>query len=97
MSTTQERMLNAFAAHELSTRVANKSADHSVVGVPLGTRLMRIIRSQQSWRLWLSTADYKHGTYLDLFHNGMIIRVVVRVDEGDEVFVVRPSDEEIRS
>jgi len=93
-------MIEAFIEYEerraqLATHV-DPNADHSVVGVPLGTRLQRIIRLDNGWRLWLATNDFKHGTYLDIHNNGMIVRVTVRADEGDECFVVRPSDDHIR-
>jgi hypothetical protein len=67
-------------------------APENVIGVPLGTRLMRIERLVGGWRLWTSTADYKLGTYLEMFNDGCIISVTVRDNEGDEVFVVRPQD-----
>ena len=44
------------------------------------------------WRLWLHTPDYVHGTYLLLYSDGKVTRVVTREDEGDEVFLVRPAD-----
>lgn len=41
------------------------------------------------WRLWLSTTDFIHGTYLRLFSDGRVTRVTVRGDEGDEEFIVK--------
>jgi hypothetical protein len=46
--------------------------------------------------VWLSTNDYVFGTWLELYDDGSIVSVTTRVDEGDESFVVRPSDDEIR-
>lgn len=44
------------------------------------------------WRLWLATPDYVHGTFLLFYDDGKIERIVVRKEEGDEVFTVRESD-----
>jgi hypothetical protein len=41
------------------------------------------------WRLWLHTPDYIHGTYLDMYSDGKIVRVTVREDEGDEVVTLK--------
>lgn len=41
------------------------------------------------WRLWLHTPNYIHGTYLDLYSDGKVVRVTVREDEGDEVVVLK--------
>jgi hypothetical protein len=43
--------------------------------------------------LWLHTADYVYGTYLELHPNGKVVRVTVRDDEGDDVHTVRPQQE----
>ena len=67
---------------------------HSIVGLPLGTRLHRIERlsDRHAWRLWIATADYLYGTYLLLHDSGRVERVVVRIDEGDDIMLVRPDD-----
>ncbi len=93
--TRHDRMIAEFIKYEqtrasLATHV-DPNADHSVVGVPLGTRLQRIIRRHGAWMLWIATQDFHHGTYLLLHDNGMVIRVTSRADEGDEEFVVRPA------
>lgn len=69
---------------------------YRVVGMPLGSRCKRIERLIDGWRVWLSTADYVFGTWLELYDDGSIVNVTTRADEGDESFVVRPSDDEIR-
>ena len=69
-------------------------SDHNTIGVPLGTRLQRIIRLPNGWRLWIATADFVFGTYLELFDDGRILRCTTRKDEGDEVYWVRPSNNE---
>lgn len=71
-------------------------AGHDVIGTPPGTRLMRIIREPMAWKLWVSTRDYVFGTTLHLHNDGTIVRVTTRVDEGDEEFFVRPSDQAIK-
>jgi len=66
-----------------------------VIGCPLGTRLQRIERAgYREWRLWIATSDYVHGTYLYLHHDGMVERVTVRENEGDESIVVCPRTRE---
>lgn len=71
--------------------------DHCIVGLPPGTRLYRIVRLPRGWRLWIATRDYISGTYLELFEDGRVLNCTARVDEGEDVFWVRPSDEYIRS
>ena len=51
-----------------------------------------IDRVGHDWRVWLHTPDHVHGTYLLLHADGKITRVTVRWDEGDDEFLVRPSD-----
>lgn len=67
-------------------------SDRNTIGVPIGTRLQRIIRLPTSWRLWIATADFVFGTYLELHDNGRITNTTVRRDEGDDTFEVRPPD-----
>jgi hypothetical protein len=88
-------MLEAFAEFAATDPVYS-TIMHSVVGCAPGTRLYRIIRLPYGWRLWLATRDFIHGSYLELHDNGRVVRFETRPDEGDELFVVRPSDEEIR-
>jgi hypothetical protein len=86
-------MLEAFRNYERHRdRVL---VDHSVIGVPLGSRLRRIIRLANGWKLWMSTSDFVYGTYLVMNDNGMIRRITIREDEGPEVMVIRPTDEDI--
>jgi hypothetical protein len=42
-----------------------------------------------TWRLWLHTPDYIHGTYLTLYSNGKVTRTTVRADEGDEIVNIK--------
>jgi hypothetical protein len=37
------------------------------------------------WRIWLSTTDFKHGTYLKLYMDGTADRIDVFEDQADEV------------
>ena len=62
------------------------------IGVPLGTRLQRIIRHSDKWQLWIATKDYIHGTYLLLWDDGLIENVTEREGEGPDVFMVKASD-----
>jgi hypothetical protein len=70
--------------------------DHTIVGMPPGTRLYRIVRLPRGWRLWIATRDYISGTYLELFEDGRVMNCTARADEGEDMFWVRPSDKEIR-
>lgn len=88
------KLLEAFIAFERETR--DRLGDHNTLAVPVGTRLQRIIRNDNGWQLWLSTRDYKHGTYYLLNNDGSMQMVVARPDEGDEITNSRPSDDEIR-
>lgn len=88
-------MLQAFADYEM--RDPAVAIQHATVGMPLGTRLLRMIRKPDCWWLWLATSDYVYGTYLCVYDDGSITRVTIRGDEGDEEIAIRPSDEEIRS
>jgi hypothetical protein len=89
------RMLQAFAEFEHRARIALER--HAIVGVPTGTRLMQIIRHENGWQLWVSTADFKYGTYFMLYEDGRVTSTTIRRDEGDDTITVRPSDEFIRS
>lgn len=42
----------------------------------------------QCWRIWLSTADFVHGTYIKLYANGTAEMVTVYEDKADEVEVI---------
>ena len=71
--------------------------DHCIVGLPPGTRLYRIVRLSHAWQAWIATKDFINGTYLILQDSGRVDNVTARADEGDEVFMVRPSDQSIRN
>lgn len=94
MSERQRQMIEAFAKYEQKSRA--ELDKHNIIGVPLGTRLKRIVRTSNGWMLWVSTADFRIGTYYRLFDDGMVVNATEREDEGTEAFVVRPSDETIR-
>ena len=87
-------MLDAFIAYERETR--DRLEGHRFIGVPIGTRLRAIMRGENSWRLWIATNDFKHGTYYTLYNDGAIYSTTARRDEGDEHIVVRPTDDMIR-
>lgn len=87
-------LLDAFIAYEFETK--DRLAAHSVVGVPVGTRLQRVIRHENGWQLWVATRDFVHGTYYLLGNDGSMVSITVREDEGDEIITVRPSDDAVR-
>jgi hypothetical protein len=95
ISPRRDAWVQAFADYE---RLHNYlPSHHRVLGMPLGTRLHRIVRqSDHEWLLWLATNDFVFGTYLLLDNDGTVTRVTVRNDEGDEINIVRPSDDAIR-
>lgn len=86
-------MLSAFREYE--TYRSRILVDHSIVGIPVGTRLRRIVRQPDGWIIWMATNDFIHGTFLAVYNDGQINRVTIREDEGPEVFRIRPSDDEI--
>jgi hypothetical protein len=86
------RLIEGFALY----KEPRMPVEHCIIGMPLGSRLHRIIRLPRGWRLWLSTRDFIHGTYVELFDDGRILHCTVRPDEGDDVYWVRPSDASIR-
>ena len=64
------------------------------IGVPPNTKLLRIERvsSESYWRVWLQQSPCgRYGTMLHLFDSGAVHRLVLRADEGDEVFIVKES------
>lgn len=77
--------------------MSKRTADHDTLFMPLNSKCQRIVRLARGWRIWLSTNDYKHGTFLELCDDGQVVRFVTRADEGDEMHIVRPSDPEIRA
>jgi hypothetical protein len=97
--TRQQQMLEAFAAYEKQDRatVSQHAPLMNLIGVPTGTRLLRIYRRKGHWEVWTATADFIFGTYLCLYDSGQITSVTERQDQGPETFQVRPSDEEIRN
>jgi len=69
--------------------------DTNTIAVPLGTRLLRIVRVQDGWQLWTGTRDYVHGSYLLLNDEGDVHNVTVRKGQGDDSFQVRHKDKEL--
>lgn len=66
-----------------------------IIGVPLGTRLIRIERhaDENCWRVWTARSpDGSCGSYLLLYDDGMVLNTTARADEGDESFIVKPRD-----
>ena len=62
------------------------------IGIPVGTRLQRIVRHEHWWQVWIATNDFIHGTFLQLHDDGTIYNVTERVNEGPEIFEVKPQD-----
>jgi len=91
-----QSMLEAFIEYE-QRDPATCGPLRNLIGMPVGSRLLRMYRRQGHWQLWLATRDYVFGTYLLVYDNGMIERITEFVDEGPEQFTVRPTDEEIRN
>ncbi len=69
---------------------------HNIIGMPIDARCKRIFRLPNGWRVWISTVDFVYGTYLELHDTGRVCSCTVRPDEGEEVYMVRPSDDEIK-
>jgi hypothetical protein len=86
-------MLAAFASYEQDARIPDM---HNIMQQYPGTRLYRVVRcGPDKWRVWLATRDFIHGSFLELHNNGLVVRYDVRPDDGEESFVVRPSDDDI--
>jgi hypothetical protein len=45
-----------------------------------------------TWRLWLHTADWQHGTYLLLYKDGKIEHVTETEADGVTAIVVKPAN-----
>ena len=93
---SQSSMLSAFAAYERATRDHSDSDATNIMQQYPGTRLYRIVRIPNGWRVWLATRDFIHGSFLELHDTGLVMRYECRPDEGEESYVVRPSDDDIR-
>ena len=93
VQTMSARMLAGFALYPEQPLPPR----NCIVGMPIGARALRLVRLIDGWRLWLSTRDYKHGTYVDMHDDGSVWNITTRADEGDECWLARPSDAEIRS
>ena len=89
-------MLQGFALYHEPTRVYPPTHDHNTIAMQPGTRLHRLIRLPHGWRLWTATKDFIYGSYLELFDDGRGMHMTTRVDEGDDYYWWRPSDEELR-
>lgn len=48
-----------------------------------------------TWRVWLHTNDFIHGTFLCLYADGKVTRVTIREGEGDDEHLIRHADKEI--
>jgi len=71
--------------------------EHDIIGMPIGAKCQRIVRLARGWRIWLSTNDYRFGTFIELCDDGQVVRFTVRENEGDEIHLVRPNDAYIRN
>jgi hypothetical protein len=88
----RQSMLNAFADYEHAHALPDH---HNIMQQYPGTRLYRVVRIPDGWRIWLATRDFIHGSFLELHNSGLVIRYDIRPDDGEESFVCRPSDDDI--
>jgi len=68
------------------------NGNHMVIDVLVGTRVHRIDRIMNGWRVWIASRDFKFGTYITLNNDGSATTTTSRIDEGDEIIQIRPSD-----
>jgi hypothetical protein len=70
----------------------NSMHQATMVAVPPRTRLLRIVRREKNWLIWIN-ANYNFtlGTYLDLYPDGSIERTTVYEDR-EETFLVKGPD-----
>lgn len=87
-----QSMLQAFADYEHAHALPDH---HNIMQQYPGTRLYRVVRIPDGWRVWLATRDFIHGSFLELHNSGLVIRYDVRPDDGEESIVCRPSDDDI--
>ena len=87
-----QSMLNAFADYEHAHALPDH---HNIMQQYPGTRLYRVVRIPDGWRIWLATRDFIHGSFLELHNSGLVMRYDIRPDDGEESIVCRPSDDDI--
>ena len=56
------------------------------IALPLRMQGACIDRVADGWILWLHTKDQVHGTYLHMLDDGTCNRVIIRADEGPEIW-----------
>ncbi|SRR6187399_1660682 len=88
-----QAMLDAFIAYERNTQ--HMPATHNTIHMSPGKRLLRIIRGDDGWKVWMATRDFIHGSYIELHNDGSAYRWECRPDEGDECIMIRPDDAEV--
>jgi len=62
------------------------------IGIPNHTKLLRIVRSENSWMLWVHTIDFVHGTYYDLCDDGSMNQVTVKPGGIEHSVPIKPGD-----
>jgi hypothetical protein len=72
---------------------------HVPIGIPPGTRALRIDRIAACaprlghWRIWIhANPQFTLGTTLNLYDDGSLERVVMRDGEGDDVMQMKGPD-----
>lgn len=63
------------------------------IAVPPGTRALRIVRTDDSWVLWIHTSDFIHGTYLRMYDTGKMERVTVYKEGYEDIWELKPPTE----
>lgn len=66
------------------------------IGLQTGSKQLVVTRHFKDcpyWDIWISTNDYKLGTFVRLHHDGLVEKITVRADEPcDEVWTIKPKD-----
>jgi len=63
------------------------------IGIQPGTKALRVERVEHShWILWISTKDFKTGTYLEFHDDGHINRVTIFPDGMEDILEVKPRE-----
>ena len=88
----RQSMIDAFTDYERNHVLHD---EYNIMQQYPGTRLYRVVRIPDGWRVWLATRDFIHGSFLELHNSGLVIRYDIRPDDGEDSIVCRPSDDDI--
>ena len=89
-----QAMLDAFVAYERAQQDTCLPDTHRIIGFLPGVRLLRVIRLDNGWQVWVATRDFIHGTWYEFHDDGSAYKWTCN-EEGDECITIRPDDAEV--